>query len=269
MLHIVAAPVLLAAQAQQPVVSYCARQGDLRPSVVVSVIPFQDSGIAHDRAQHALAQSVGNVGVSGVGEIPFHNMAHHVADAVGHLVFRQSEIKLRIHNAEHRTKNHVSVGQLQLRLLIGDNGSVAGFAAGGGQSQNGGNRQGSLDRLAGCEEIPHVAVIGHAHGDGLSGINDASSAYGQNKADAFPAAELNTLMDQGQPGIRLNASQFHKGNARFPQGGGYPVVEAAFFDASPAVVEKNLFGVGLDQGANLGLGSLAEDDARFVGVIKV
>ena len=76
-------------------------------------------------------------------------------------------------------------------------------------------------------------------------------------------------MDQGQPGIRLNASQFHKGNARFPQGGGYPVVEAAFFDASPAVVEKNLFGVGLDQGANLGLGSLAEDDARFVGVIKV
>ena len=69
-------------------------------------------------------------------------------------------------------------------------------------------------------------------------------------------------MDQGQPGIRLNASQLHKGNARFPQGGGYPVVEAAFFDASPAVVEKN-------QGANLGLGSLAEDDARFVGVIKV
>ena len=52
---------------------------------------------------------------------------------------------------------------------------------------------------------PTRRVIGHAHGDGLSGINDASSAYGQNKADAFPAAELNTLMDQGQPGIRLNA----------------------------------------------------------------
>ena len=58
--------------------------------------------------------------------------------------------------------------------------------------------------------------------------------------------------------LYTSASQLHKGNARFPQGGGYPVVEAAFFDASPAVVEKNLFGVGLDQGANLGLGSLAE-----------
>ncbi|MPM37778.1 hypothetical protein SDC9_84397 [bioreactor metagenome] len=85
MLHIVAAPVLLAPHADEAVVRNRARKAELAPGGVVLHIVQRDGGIFHQGFQRHLAEPVREIRVRGVGEIALEHMAHHIGYAVGQL----------------------------------------------------------------------------------------------------------------------------------------------------------------------------------------
>ena len=79
--------------------------------------------------------------MQGSGEIALKNVAHHVADAVGHLAAREREEQFRIDNAEYGAQFGGSVPQFSSGLFIGDDRIRAALAACGGNGQHGGDGQ--------------------------------------------------------------------------------------------------------------------------------
>ena len=135
--HGVAAPVLFAAYAQQVVVGDVAGKRDFRPGVVIIQVPVQDAGVFHDGAQGGLTKAVGKVRMQGFGEIALKNVAHHVADAVGHLAVRERKEQFRVDNAEYGAQFGGTVPQFSSGLFIGDDRIRAALAARGWNGQHG------------------------------------------------------------------------------------------------------------------------------------
>ena len=269
MLHVMAAPVFLPAHAHQAVVGHGAGKADLRPGVIVLRVLNDGGAVGHDGVKGGLAQRVGEVHVGGVGEIALKDMAHHVGHAVGDLVFGQGEEQLRVHDGDQRPQVWAAVAILALAFLVGDDGVSAGLAACRGNREDDSHRQRLPDGQPLLINLPDIPLVVHAHGDGLGGVDGAAAAHRQDQVNLFLPAQRDALVHQGQPGVGLDAAQFHKIDARLFQRRSHLVIQPAPLDAAAAVVQQHLLRVRLEELPDLPLGAPPEHHARRGVKLKI
>ena len=240
MLHLVAGPVLPAAHAAEVVVGQHARPHEVRPGVVV-VGGCQGLGRGGENGFHeALAQTVRHVHVLRGGEVALHDVGEHVRGAAGGLVSGEGTGVPGVHDGENGAVDVAfDIAPLQIFSLQGNDAGVGGLAAGGGQGQHHAHGQGLLRRLFG-EEVPEIAVVGHAHADGLGGVDGAAAAHRQNEVHALPAAQVDALVHLAAAGVGLDTAQLHPGDAGLPQGSSRIVICAVALDAAAAVDHQHL-----------------------------
>ena len=188
MLDLVAGPVLPAAHAAEVVVCQHTRPHEVRPGVVVAGVCQGLGGGGENGLHEALAQAVRHIHVLRGGEVPLHDVGEHIRGAAGGLIGGEGAGVPGVHDGEHGTVDVAfDVAPFQVLPLQGDDGGVGGLAAGGGQGQHHAHGHGLFRRLFGVE-VPEVPVVGHAHADGLGGVDGAAAAHGQDEVHPLPAA---------------------------------------------------------------------------------
>ena len=109
-------------------------------------------------------------------------------------------------------------------------------------------------------EIPHVAGVRHADGDGLGRVDDAAAADREDAGQLVLPEEPDALLHEGEPGVGHHAAQLLEGDARLLQARAHPVEQARRLDALPAVVQQDALRHGGGLPADRLLGAPAEDD---------
>ncbi len=108
------------------------------------------------------------------------------------------------------------------------------------------------------DEVPGVSSVAGARRNGLRGVDHAAAAHGDEKVDAFAAADFDAFAHRVNFGIRGDAGKledFESGELRL-----HGVVEAASLDATAAVGEEHLAAGVLHRGAEFGEAPAAEDE---------
>ena len=263
MAHLVATPVLLAADAHGVVVREHARPHQRGVGLIVVVVRHGDGRRLLDGDEQRLGEAVGQGDVRRIGEIALHDVRHHVGDAAGQLIARQGERQLRIHDREARAMELGGQAALEVAFNQGDDGGVAALAAGGGDGQHAAVRQRGLNLRLAAVEIPEIAVIRHAVGDGLCGINRAAAAHGQQEIEVVFAAEADAFVDKVAARIGLDAAELAVGDARRLKGSLDLIKQAAALHAAAAVNDQRAGAARLlDEAADLHLGVFAENKFR-------
>ena len=166
-------------------------------------------------------------------------MAVHVRDASCRLVGRQGEGELGVHERELRTLGVVRVAALHAQLVVGDDGVLGRLAASRRNGEHDGDGQHIGDLFFRFEELPHVAVIARADGNGLRGVDDRAAAHGEHPVDALLLADFDAFAGQGDFRVGAHAAQFDPVDARVLQCAFYAVKQPAFLGALPAVVQQD------------------------------
>ena len=121
-----------------------------------------------------------------------------------------------------------------------------------------GQRAGDLCLAA--VEVPEVAVVARAVGDGLRGVNRGAAAHRQHEVHAVFLAQADALIHQVAAGIGLHAAQLEVPDARSVQRGDHLREQAAAHDAAAAVDNQRAAAAKFtDELANLVLAVPAED----------
>ena len=150
---------------------------------------------------------------------------------------------------------------LEPRGLVGQHSAVGGLRAGGGQGEQHAAGECVREELGkGAEVVPDVPLRPHAGGHRFGRVDGGAAADGQHEADLMPAAQLDALVDLGQPGIGDDVLQVEVRHSGLLQGGGDPVVQAIFLDEGPAQDDEAPLGVPGDLLADGLLAAPAEDD---------
>ncbi len=269
--HGVAGPVLFAAEAEEVVVGDGAGEGEFGPGVVLpEAAVAEEAGVVDDGAEGGFAEGVGEVGVRGVGEVAFEDVAHHVARAVGELVFGEGVEEFGVDDAEDGAEFFAAVAEFAFGGGAGDDAVGAAIAASRRDGEDGGDAEGGEGSgLFGDEVFPDVAMAGRAEGDGFGGVDDAAATDGEDDGDGGPASEGDAFPDEVEGGVGLDSAESVHFNARFLQGADDIFVKAGTFDAAASVVQEDFIGIGFDVLADGVLGAFAEDDVRVVAVGEI
>ena len=197
-------------------------------------------------------------------------MHHHVRDAGGRLVRRQGEGAAGIHDGELGAGDVVGIADLDVAVLVGDDARFAHLAAGGRDGQHARDGQADLGLGLAGVEVPDFAVVRHAIGDGLGGVDHAAAADGQQEIDALLAAEGDALVHLGQARIGDDAAQLEDFQPAFAEQVADLVQEAGLGGALATEVDQDLVAaVFLDQSGDLFFGMLSEHDLRRSVVVKI
>ena len=196
------------AAAGQVVMGQAARPHDLRPGLQILRLPVQDAGLSHHGAKQPLGQTVGEFEVAAIDKIALHGVHHDVRAAAHALVIRQGEGEARVHDGKARAGDVVVIAALVARVLLGEDGAVAGLGAGGGDGEDGAHGQHRLGRAGMGIELPHVLVrLAHAVGDGLGRVDHGAAADGQQKVRVHLLPQDDALVDLADARIGHHAAQ--------------------------------------------------------------
>ena len=215
---------------------------DLRPGLIVLGIVPEDPGILHDSAHQPLGQRVSELHVVPTAQIALHGVHEDVHTAAGRLVVGEGEGELRVHDGEAGAAEVVVIPPLHHPLVLGDHAAVAHLAARRRDGEHRTHRHTRRGPAGVVVEVPHVPLVGQAVADGLRGVDRAAAPHGQEEVHPLPAAQLDPLTDQGQPGIGHHAPQLHIGDPLPLQRGLDPVQQAGADHAAAAVVDQDLPG---------------------------
>jgi len=265
----VAGPVLGSAGAEQSVVGDARGVHHFGPGVIVLALSRQLAPVQDDGAQSGLREPVDEVGAGGLGEIALHDMGHDVADAVADLGMRQGETELGIEDAEDRTEQGRGGGIFPGGFFVGDHRIRAALAARGGNGQDGPEGHRLLAAGFAGVEIPDLALVRDAHGDGFGGIDGTPAPDREDEIDLLFSRQLDALVDQREARIGFHSAQFDELDARLFKGCRHLIVNAGPLDALSAVMEQHLAAAGFDLGARLAMGAPAEDHFGGILIFKI
>ena len=211
------------------------RPHQIRPGGVVVGVGDGLGGRVQHGLQKGLAQPVRQGHVRGVGEIPLHDVGHHVHGAAGGLVGGQGAGESGVQHRELGA-DHVCLGAapLEIPLLLGDDAAVRALAAGGGDGQHHTYGQRLLNFGFAGEEVPEVPAVQRAEADGLGGVDDAAAAHRQQEVHPGLPDQVDALVDLAAAGIGVDAGELGEGDARLVQGGGHGVIGAVAVDGAAA-----------------------------------
>jgi len=146
-------------------------------------------------------------------------MADDIDPAVGGIVGRDSHSQFGVddgHAREHQGRKH---RRLLMRFPVGIHPAGIGFGTGRGQSRDGHNRQGLLDRgrrsVTVGDKIPYRLGFDRRHGDGLGRIHRRSAAEADHEIAFIRPGQLAGLVDGRRPRIGLDGIA-HDGFDAFP-----------------------------------------------------
>ena len=211
-LHLVSAPVLLAAYAAGAVMRHHSAPHDVGACIIVLGIGHHLAALVDAGHQHTLTHTVAHLRVRGVGEVTLQYVHHHVADAAGRLPGRERKGQLRVHNGELRTQYHgVLDAQLLQRGAVGDYRIARALRTGSRNGEHHTDGKGLRHLCLADVVVPEVALIPRAAGNGLHRVDDAASADGEEKVDILAPYYLDALTHLDVGRVRLNAAQLHVG----------------------------------------------------------
>ena len=98
--------------------------------------------------------------------------------------------------------------------IVANDAGIGGFGARCGEGEHAGDvyalgRCGSL-----AEEIPDIAIVGNAQGNGLGAVDGAAAAHRQNQVDVCLACDAQALANRGNLGVGAYAAELHVCDAR-------------------------------------------------------
>ena len=201
-------PVLLAPYAAHTVVGQRAAPHQVGAGVVVIGAIHYAPALLNDGAEQSFAKTVGGFAMGCVGEVALHDVCHHVGNAAGRLEGRKGERQLGIHDGKHGAQ-HLGRAQTDLdeALAARDDGIARALATGGGNGEHHAHLEGTLHGDVKAVEIPEVAVVAHAGGYGLGGVDDRTAAHGQQEVDVLAASQTDALIHLVVERIGLHAAQ--------------------------------------------------------------
>ena len=236
--------------AQSPV-----RPQDLGAGAVVLRVREDLEDVVHQVPHQGLCDGVGEVHVVIVGEIALHRVHDHVRDAGRRLVRGQGEGADRVHDGELGPAQLVGIAQLHVAVLVRDDAGFAHLAA------RGRDREVALRRGLAQVEVPDFAVIRDAAGDGLGRVDDGTAADGEDEIHALLAAQVDALVDEGQPRVRNDPAQADEVHAAVAEQAADLVQQAGLLGALTAVMDQHLVtAVLLHESGHFFLGLLPEHD---------
>ena len=141
-------------------------------------------------------------------------MRAHVGDDRCGLVGRQGESELGIHERHNGAVEIGVAAAFEMLGIVADDTRVGSLGARCGEGEHAGN----VYTLGGCgalaEEIPDIAVVGNAQGNGLGAVDGAAAAYRQNQVDVCLACDAQALANRGNFGVGAYAAELHMRDAR-------------------------------------------------------
>ena len=220
------------------------------------------------RAQQSLGDLVGEQVAGDRGEVPVQSVHHNVHHSAGDLVGGQGVGELRVQNGELGPEQVGAQPPLHQRLVMGENGGVAGLAAGGGDGEHHSDGQNLLHRPLPLPEVPQIGLrIRRPQGDGLGRVDHAAAAHGQDQVGPEVQGLLHPLPGLKQTGVGVDAAEGLVGQSRPVQRGQHPGEEPAGLGALSAVDHQDAPSPQLSGlGTGLGLGAGAKDNGG--GLIK-
>ena len=219
--------------------------------------------------QNGLGHAVGQVGGLHGAEIVFKGMGHDVRRAGRRLGGGQGAGIGGVQNGHGGQAGGGAEGQLFIGVHVGDDCDIVHLGAGGGHGQHREDGQGLLRHGLAGGEVPGVAIIAGAGGDGLGAVDDAAAAQSQHAVQTVLTAQLHALADGGDAGIGLHAAQLDPFDVVLLQLGHGAVIHAVALDAASAVDHQHPAGPAGDLPAQLADLSLAEVDHRGNGIGEI
>ena len=144
-------------------------------------------------------------------------MRDHVGHASGRLIRRQREREPRVEERHLRAEQVRIRTALQPQFIVGNNTRARPFGASRRNSENAGDRQAFRNRRLLAEEVPHVALVGHAKCNRFGAVNRAAAANRENNVDVFFARMFDALAHQPHFGVRAHARKLNGLDARHSQ----------------------------------------------------
>ena len=224
----------------QAVVRKAARPHDLSACVVVLRVVAQNLRLLHHRAHQRFGDAVRDFHGVALHKIALQRVHQNIRAAACRLVIRQGHGQFGVHDGELRAADVVVIAALDAAFFLGDDGGVAHLASGSGDGQDDADRQAAGGAARVVIQRPDIAVHAHAVADRLCRVNDASAADGKDEIDAFLAAKLDALIDEGQMRIRHDAAELNMRNACRVQRRLNLIEQTAAACALSAVMDQNL-----------------------------
>ena len=137
-------------------------------------------------------------------------MHHDVGGTGSGLVWWQRVGALRVHDGKLAPAEIAVHTPFQHALVMGNDAARRHLGTGGRDGQYDTYGQRCLRHGLSVPEVPHVALVGYAVGDGLRRVDDRSATDGQDEIDTLTAAETDALLHLRQQGIRHYPTQLHK-----------------------------------------------------------
>ena len=168
----------------------------------------------HDGANQAAGDVIGNGDRGLAGEEPLHDVRAHVRDARCGLVGRQGESEFGVHERHDGAVEIGVAAAFKVLGIVADDTGIGGLGARCGEGEHTGDVYALCRRGALAEEIPDIAVVGDAQGNGLGAVDGAAAAYRQNQVDVCLACDAQALANRGNLGVGAYAAELHVCDAR-------------------------------------------------------
>ena len=206
-----------------------------------------------------------NLGCSVGGEVAFDRMRDDVGGGIHQIVTRYRLHQRRIDDGNLGEGVHRADGELFLGFLISHHSTIVHFTAGGGQRQDVEYRQCGVDAAFADEQIPHIAVVARAGGDGLGAVEHRAATDAQDGIDLMCAGQRNGFAYFGDYGVADNAAAFDVVHAVLVQAVSDCGEQAIALDAVAAIAQQHSLDIVLGQNlANQLLLTSAELDLGWV-----
>ena len=232
-------PVLVATDAGKALVAEHSRPHDVRAGIVVVRLRHDARRLGPHGLHERQVEVVRHRHGAHVVKEALQQVTEHVGQTRRRLVRGKREGELRVHERELRALLVVGIARLQAQLVVAHHGVLRRLAAGGRDGEHHGDGQHVVGLTLRLEEVPHVAFVVRAHGDGLCRVDDRATAHGQNPVDVLFLAQRDALPHQADLGVRTHAAQLRVLDARRVERCFHAVDEPACDGALPAIVQQH------------------------------
>ena len=201
--------------AHQVVVGQGARPHDGGARVVVFRV-LERGGSSVDERVHQPRRNVVGCGHGAyAAEVTLADVRDHVGHAGGRLVGRQREGERGVEQGEFRAEQPRGGAELAVFRIVADNARSRGLRPRGGNGEHARDGQAGRNGLLLREEIPGVAVVFHAEGDGFGGVDDRAATHGQKPVDRFGTCGGHGVAYPADFGVGPHAALLHVRDAGF------------------------------------------------------
>jgi len=164
-------------------------------------------------------------------------VAHDVGDAVGDLDRGERKAASRVEDRKTREEAIGVDRAFEKPFLFCNDGAGAGLAARRGDGEDGSHRERLLRKCFSSIEIPYVTRVGNTCGDRLCRVDGASAAHGEDEVYAVFATQLDSLVDEAEARVRLDAAELVESKAGGCKLLPYQRKKARAFGALPTEVQ--------------------------------